>query len=170
MNILPKVSTLVLDTRNIVNDGDINSQRSDIVFRNIDFDILLGEEWRGYDLFNIYLVSTVYDLTDHTDDDDKLQAPATAVPEVRLSGRPFVDSDLRVNTKTQEIALCTVDLNGVNEAAKIDYYPGGLTWSFTRMDRGLIDFYIRLVNPATNQIDTDSYYPHQQYIFKLYHL
>lgn len=170
MAYLPKISTIVLDTRDITEANDINDNRSDFVFRNINFDILLGEDWRTYDLFNLVLTSTVFDITDHLDTNDDPIAPTLIVPEVRLTGLPFVDSDLRVNTKTQEIALCTVGLTNITTEPNIVYYPSGVVWTFNRADRGLVNIHVRLVDPTTNMIDSDAKYPHQQYIFKVYHI
>lgn len=168
MSYLPKVSTLVLDTRDL-HANDINATRSDFVFRNINFDILFGEDWRTYDMFNIMLVSVVFDKLIDGNGQHNPVVPTLAVPEVRLSGLPFIDSDLRVNDKTQEIALCTVDCNNITTGPDITYYPSGLVWTFSRADRGLINFFVRLVDPLSNETSASAY-PHQQYIFKLYHL
>lgn len=164
MSYLPKVSTLVLDTRDIQSEYDINATRSDFVFRNIDMDVLLGEDWRAHDMFNIMLVSTVFDtLTEGT-------IPTISVPEVRMSGLPFVDSDLRVSDKSQEIALTTIDCTTITTGPNIVHYPSGLIWTFNRADRGLMNFFFRLADPLTDGTITSSMYPHQQYIFKIYHL
>lgn len=160
MAYLPKLSTLVLDTRDL-SDNDVNSDKNSFVFRNIDFDILLGEEWRTYDSFNMMLVSSVMDQAD--------SVPDVTVPEIRLSGLPFIDSDMRVSESTQEISLCTLDCNNLDSAPYIQYYSGGLTWTFSRADRGKMNFYIRVVDPSTNQL-ADATFSHQQYIFKIYHL
>lgn len=139
----------------------ITSNRSEFTFRNIDFDILLGEEWRVYDLFNIMLVSTVFHTGSTT--------PAATTPEVRMYGLPFADSDMRVNEKTQEIAVTTVDVSNVASAPSITNYAGANTWTFTRADRGLINFGFRLVDSSTGQV-AQGEFPHQQYVFKVYHV
>lgn len=163
MSYLPKVSTLVLDTRDIKGTaGEITSDRTEFIFRNIDLDILLGGDWRVYDLFNIMLVSVIF----HKSDDD---APVTTTPEVRMYGLPFFDSDLRAHTKTQEIAVTSVDVSEITTSPQIINYAGANTWTFTRADRGLMNFSFRLVDTAQsmNAIGT---FPHQQYVFKLYHV
>lgn len=159
-----KVSTIVLDTADLSSD-DKNGSMSEFVFRNIDFDQLMGDDWRENDLFNIVLVSTVFDKMDSADIDSSY-----ATPEVRLSGIPIVDSDVRVNRSTAEIALCTVDISKNDAEAFIENYPGGLIWTMKREDENLFDFKFRLVNPNTDATLTNSSFPRQLYVFKVYHI
>lgn len=165
-----KISTIVLDTADL-ETVDINNIRSTFTFRNIDFDQLLGEDWRAHDLFNVVLVSTVFDKMNSTSVETLRN-----VVEVRLSGLPFVDSDVRVNRNTSEVALCTIDTGSNHTAANITNYPGGVMWTISRDDENLMNFRLRLVNPNNDTTvtysggDSDVTYPRQQYVFKVYHL
>ena len=158
MSILPRVSTIVLDTADIT-DGDINNHRTEFTFRNIDFDRVLGDEWREYDLFNLVLVSSVFDIHDNI--------PTTSVPEIRLTGPPFADVDVRANGIRNEVSVCTVNLTGIATTPNIVSYQGPHQWTLKRDDENLFNFKFRLVDSATNDTASGSF-PRQMYVFKLY--
>jgi hypothetical protein len=155
---LPRVSTLVLDTADLSSVDNPNNNK-EFVFRNVDFDRLIGEEWREFDQFNLMLVSTVFDIHGST--------PTTVVPEVRLSGPPFVDPDTRGTRIFDDITVCTVDVTNIQNAPFIEYYSGMNAWTLKRDDENLFNFHFRIVNPDTGVLATGSF-PRQQYVFKIY--
>lgn len=155
---LPRLSTLVLDTADLP-AGDINTNRTKAIFRNIDFDTLLGDDWREFDQFNLVLVSVVFDVG--------LVEPNSYVPEVRLSGPPFADPDLRANTTLNDVTLCTVDLTSITTKPYIENFHSTNAWTIKRDDENLFNFTINLVDPLTGSTAIGSF-PRQLYIFKMY--
>lgn len=154
---LSRVSTIVLDTADIT--GDINTNHTKFTFRNIDFDIVLGDEWREFDQFNLTLVSAIADKQD--------KIPKTQVPEVRMTGPPFADPDIRVNTTKNEVSVCTMDLSSITQRPTIQNFTGLHTWTLKRDDENLFNFTFHLVDPKTDSTASGSF-PRQMYVFKLY--
>lgn len=155
---LPRLSTLVLDTADLP-AGDINPNRTKARFRNIDFDTLLGEDWREFDQFNLVLVSVVFDVN--------LSIPNTTVPEVRLTGPPFADPDMRASTVLNDVTLCSVDLTSITTKPYIENFHSTNAWTLKRDDENLFNFTISLVDSMTGSTASGTF-PRQMYIFKMY--
>lgn len=130
-----------------------------MTFRNIDFDVLLGDDWREFDQFNLVLVTAVFDVA--------LSVPATSVPEVRLTGPPFADPDLRANITINDVSLCVADLTSINTTPFIENFQGINAWTLKRDDENLFNFKIRLVDPITGNTASGTF-PRQMYVFKMY--
>lgn len=158
---LPRVSTLVLDTSDIITSSDKTSHLNSFTFRNIDFDLLLGEEWREYDLFNLVLVSIAFDVAE--------DIPTTISPEIRLTGPPFADPDIRVNFTKNEISISQIDLSSIDQIPMIVNYHGLNTWTLKRDDENLFNFNFRLVDPTTEKTASGTF-SRQTYVFKIYKL
>lgn len=167
---MSRISTLVLDTADL-SSGDINTDKTEFVFRNIDFDRLLGDEWREYDMFNMMLVETVVDQTTHR--------PTTRVADVLLQGPPFAEVDIRSTKIKAEVSICTLDCTNVNKTPSINSYNGGHVWTLKRDDENLFNFRFRLKEPTsdatatgietgTNGSTSGAAFPRQKYVFKIY--
>lgn len=157
---LPRLSTLVLDSADL-SAGDKSNDLTELSFRNIDFDTLIGEDWREFDQFNMVLTSVVFDVID--------TLPDTSVPEVRLSGPPFTNPDMRSDTTYDNITLCSVDLTSITTKPYIQYFHSTNAWTLNRDDENLFNFTIRLVDPTTGSVASGEF-PRQLYIFKIYRL
>lgn len=155
---LPRLSTLVLDTADLPS-GDINTNKTRAKFRNIDFDTLLGDDWREFDQFNLVLVSVVFDVNN--------SMPTTVVPEVRLSGPPFADPDLRGNVTLNDVTLCSVDLTSIQDKPYIENFHSTNAWTIKRDDENLFNFTLSLIDPLTGGTALGTF-PRQLYIFKMY--
>lgn len=165
-----KVATLVLDTRDL-EPIDLASKRQSCIFRQVDMELLLGEDYDAGDLFNMTLVSA--EAAIESDPPNGTSGHETLVPELRLSGPNFVDNDYRATQMSAETAICVLDLTSIDVQPYIGLYPSGFTWTLYRDSVNKFDFIIRLVDPYTGDTVKPAHtrtYPHFKLVFKIYRI